>query len=573
MRERLSRFAHTLCKRRQISLVTRFETYLSTLSSGDTFIAYVLGVFVVASSFLGAYALERTMLVEVPAHGGSLTEGVLGSPRFVNPLLALSDADRDLTALTYAGLIGTGPDGALVPVLAQSYDVSDDATVYTFVIRENARFHDGSAVTADDVVFTVKKAQDPSLKSPQLANWANIRAEAVDSRTVRFTLPKAYAPFLEDATLGILPARLWRDLSNEEFPFSPLMQKPVGAGPFKVSSVKRTGNGIIEKYTLKAFNEYALGKPYLDAINFEFFSQEADLARAYERGRVESAYGLAEPGALQAPYARVFGVFWNASQNPMFARLEVRKALSLALDRTSIVQEVLGGYGTPIEGPVPPGSGIDVSVTSLGTDERRELARATLEKNGWAYDEEAGRWKQKKDGLTLEFTLKTSNVPELKAAAGAAKKQWEAFGVPVSLEFYEPGDLTTSVIRPRKYEALLFGMVVGRDHDLFAFWESSQRNSPGLNVALYANRIVDGLLEDIREETDNKTALNELAELNTTIAADYPAAFIYAPDFLYVFPEKLHGVVIDQIASPADRFASVASWYRESERVWPIFLK
>ncbi len=571
MRERLTRIARTLHTRRPFPLLGGLTSYLASLPPGDKLVALILGALVAVSSLLGAYALERTLLVEKPSYGGTLAEGVLGSPRFVNPLLALSDADRDLTALTYAGLMGHGADGLPVPVLAESYSVSEDGKTYTFVIREDARFHDGTPVTADDVVFTVEKAQDPGLKSPELPNWANIKAEVIDARTVSFSLPKAYAPFLEDATLGILPARLWRGITNEEFPFSPLMQEPVGAGPFKVGKVDRNRNGVIERYEVKAFGSYALGRPYLDAIRFEFFAQADDLVRAFGRGSIESAYGIPAEGALRVPYSRVFGVFFNQNQNPMLARPEVREALSLALDRGALVGDVLGGYATPIEGPVPPGSGIDVSAPARSAEERLADARAVLDEGGWDFDAEKGMWVQAKEHLSLALTIKTSNVTELKAVASAAKAQWEAFGVPVTLEFYEPGDLTASVIRPRRYEALLFGMVVGRDHDLFAFWESSQRNDPGLNVAMYANRSVDELLEEARQAADPAEATAALAKLQGLIAADYPAVFLYAPDFLYALPDDMKGVSISQIASPSDRFATAAHWYRHAEQVWPFF--
>lgn len=571
MREHLSRFAHTVSTRRRLPIIGPLGDYLRTLSPGDKLIAGILGIGVAVTSLVGAYALESKMLVTVPSYGGSLTEGVLGSPRFVNPLLALSDADKDLSALTHAGLMGISEDGSLIPVLAESYEVSEDGKTYTFILREGLRFHDGSPVTSEDVVFTVQKAQDPGLKSPELANWANILVEAVDARTVRFTLPKAYAPFLEDATLGIIPARLWKNLSNEEFPFSLHMQEPVGAGPFRISSMKRGEDGMIERYELVAFKKYALSRPYLDSIRFEFFSQEDDLLRAYERGRVESAHGIPEESAIKIPYARVFGIFFNANQNPLFARNEVREALSLLVDRTGMTSEVLGGFATPIEGPVPPGSGIDVSVPAIAYEERLAEARDVLERRGWEYDGVNNRWTHE-DAGTLSVTVKTSSVPELKAVAQATKEDWEAFGVPTALEFYEPGDLTTSVIRPRRYEALLFGMVVGRDHDLYAFWESSQRNDPGLNVSMYANRTVDELLEAVREESDPSAVLESLAKLNEIISADFPAVFLYAPDFLYALPKNMRGVRISQIASPSDRFAGVAKWHRETERVWPLFV-
>jgi ABC-type transport system substrate-binding protein len=129
------------------------------------------------------------------------------------------------------------------------------------------------------------------------------------------------------------------------------------------------------------------------------------------------------------------------------------------------------------------------------------------------------------------------------------------------------------VIRPRKYDALLFGMVIGRDDDLYAFWDSSQRSDPGLNIALYANHAVDGLLESARAESDPAVRHDDLQEINDDIAADYPAAFAYAPDFLYVVPKGLQGVSLPQIASPSDRFANAAQWYRSTELVWPIFAK
>jgi peptide/nickel transport system substrate-binding protein len=569
----LSRFREAVLNFR-VPFVAPLERYMKELRPGDKFIAGVLGIFVIIASILALYQLERVFLIEEPAHGGTLSEGVVGSPRFVNPLLALSDPDRDLSALTYAGLMGIGKNGALVPVLAESYDISPDGTVYTFTLRPGITFSDGTPLTADDVVFTVGKAQDPSLKSPELANWANIRAEAVDARTVRFTLPKPYAPFMDDATLGILPAHLWRSVSNEEFAFSTLMTNPVGAGPFRVSRVHRSASGIIDRMELSASPSFALGQPYLDRIKFSFFEQESDVADALKNGRIESAYGVPKKGALTSPYAQVFGVFWNGNQNPLFTHAEVRKALSLVTDRSRIVDQVLGGYAAAVDGPVPPGSGIDLAPgtsTPVSFEERSAAATKALTAAGWKLDEEAHVWRSAKLKVDLRVVLKTSNVPELKAVATALKEDWEKFNVPVSVELYEPGDLTQNVIRPRKYDALLFGMVVGRDTDLFAFWDSAERNDPGLNIALYANKSVDDLLEKMRTESNADVRLSELRKIDALISADYPAVFTHTPYFIYAVPRDLQGVALPQIAAPSDRFAGVWGWYRQTESVWPVF--
>lgn len=560
-----------LRRSRSIPALERVAGRVRALSPGDRVLFCLLVGLVCVVSLSALYALERSLLVEVPAYGGTLVEGAVGSPRFVNPLLALSDADRDLASLTYAGLMGLSGSGELVPVLAENYDVSSDGKNYTFVLRANARFSDGTPVVADDVVFTVEKAQDPALKSPRYADWAGVKAEAVDQRTVRFTLAKPYAPFLGLTTLGILPARLWKNVSDEEFPFSTLETSPVGAGPFKVSSVARDASGLIQSVSFAENPDYVLGRPYLDGIRFDFYSRSEDLATALASGAAESAYDVSAKGALTAPYARVFGVFFNPSEKQVYAREEVRKALSLALDRQAIVDTVFSGYATAIMGPVPPGGLVRQAAVPKFAD-RTAAAAEVLEKAGWTYDGSARAWKTAGGKRVLDgITLRTSNVAELKSVASAVKSDWEKLGVPVTVELYEPGDLSQNVIRPRKYEALLYGMVIGRDQDLYAFWDSQERNDPGLNIALYANKTVDTLLEDARSSTSADKRASDLQKIEDTVAADYPAAFIYAPDFTYKVPKDLRGIALPQIIVPADRFASAASWYRMTDAVWPFF--
>lgn len=556
-----------------IPLLEWVSARVKALSAGDRVIFYLLCILVCAASLWSLYSLEQSLLVSVPAYGGTLVEGDIGSPRFINPLLAISDADNDLSALTYAGLMGISGSGALVPVLAASYNVSPDNKTYTFTLRMNAKFSDGTPVTADDVVFTVEKAQDAALKSPQYANWSGVAVVALDSKTVQFTLAKPYAPFLELTTLGILPSRLWTNVSDEEFPFSTLEASPVGAGPFKVVSISRDSSGLIQSVSLAANSDYVLGRPYLDGIHFTFYSGPEDLASALASGAIESAYDVSSPGALTAPYARVFGVFWNPSENQVYARAEVRKALSLAVDRQSIVDTVLGGYATAIMGPVPPGGSAQQVAVPTSSDPTATAA-SVLEAGGWTYDGDARVWKNASAKQTLSgITLRTSNVPELKAVASAVKADWEKLGIPVNIELYEPGDLSQNVIRPRKYDALLYGMVIGRDQDLYAFWDSQERDDPGLNIALYANKTVDALLEDARGSVNSTQQTADLQKIEDDIAADYPAAFLYAPDFTYAVPKDLRGVQLSQIIVPADRFASVASWYRMTDAVWPFFVR
>jgi peptide/nickel transport system substrate-binding protein len=172
----------------------------------------------------------------------------------------------------------------------------------------------------------------------------------------------------------------------------------------------------------------------------------------------------------------------------------------------------------------------------------------------------------------LQFSLAISEDAELKKTAETIKKAWEKIGARVDLKVYEEGDLVQTVIRPRKYDALLYGEVVGRDPDLFSYWHSSQRFDPGLNIALYANVSADKLLEKAREESDRekRAALYQKFQ-QEEVMRDIPAIFLYSPSFIYLVPENIQGVDLSGMAVVSDRFVNAYKWYARSQKVWRVF--
>lgn len=569
----VSSFARQLLARRTIPGQSRIERFVSSLSRGEYVILTILFV-LLTFSVLGIFASIRDQVIaEVPAHGGSLTEGVVGSARFVNPVLALSNTDQDLVELVYAGLMKVSGDGSIVPELAENFTLSEDGTIYTFTIREDAYFHDGEAVHADDVVFTISTLQDPAIKSPRIGNWDGVRAEAVDAKTVVFTLTEPYAPFLENTTIGILPKHIWEQVPPEEFPFSQFTTEPIGAGPYQIKAVKRDGAGILKRYELSAFEDYVLGVPYITSINVTFFGSQTELIRALNRSEVDSAHSIipnvitSDREVLAAPYTRVFGIFFNQNEHPVLANYGVRSALNVALDRKRIVNEVLGGYGTPLTSPLPP---------QLLTEEYEQaedhiaFAVEILESRGWEFDTDERVWVND-DDERITLTIRTSSIPEFQAIARIAKENFEAVGIPTAIEFFESSDLQQNVIRPREYQALLFGMVIGRIPDLYAFWHSSQRNDPGLNVALYTNITADDVLADARTESEKRVRDELFETFADEVESDIPAVFTHAPELTYLVPENLRGVTLPAITDASDRFVEVHTWYRETEKVWPFF--
>lgn len=550
---------------------------------------YGLCTVLVLSAGSIALNFNSRFTVEVPVSGGALHEGVIGSARFINPVLAISDSDRDLTALIYSGLMRQSQNGALIPDLAQSYSISDDGKTYDFILKKDLTFHDGTPLTSDDIEFTIQKIQDPTIKSPKRANWDSVSVEKVSPLEIKFILRQAYSPFLQNTTVGILPKHLWKDISPEEIPFSLFNVEPIGSGPYKVDSITRDTSGLPTSYSLSPFTRFALGTAYLKNIVFSFFPNQEALLGAYKSGDIAAIHSV-QSEELQplskiskqivtTPLPRIFGVFFNQSENPLFTDQKIRQALDAAVDREGLVKMILGGYGVADRSPLPPLLSSATTTSPMSEEEHIAAARNILTGAGWVYNENTHIFektvKKGKNQTTtpLAFSLSTGDAPELKATAEALKSTWQKVGIAVDVKIFEAGDLNQNVIRPRKYDALLFGEIIGPDLDLFAFWHSSQRNDPGLNIAMYTNSKTDKLLEDARIMNNRDDRIEKYQQFAEIVASETPAIFLYSPDFIYLLPPAMRGVNINNMTIPSERFSNVYEWYVDSERVWKFLVK
>ena len=582
-----------LTRERSFSHFFKLESLLRSFSPAERLSLYILSAVLALSALALLSGVNSAVSVLQPARGGTYTEGIVEPPRFINPVLALSQSDEDLTQLVYSGLTRVIPDStanvysktsdSVIPDLSESYDISPDGTTYTFTLRKNAKFHDGMPVTSDDILFTIQTIQNPGIKSPRRADWEGVAVSAPDPHTVIFQLQRAYAPFIENTAIGILPKHLWGSVRAEEFPFNPLNTHPVGSGPYKVSALETDSTGAATSYALVSFDTFTLGVPFLNKINFLFYPNEDALVKAFNSGKVMGIASITPAGlslirqtdsvVMHIPLPRVFGVFFNQGHAPVLADASVRAALNVATDKSAIVDSVLNGYGVALTGPIPPGvlknPTPSKSDAELSPQDRADKARDTLAKGGWTFDEKAGVWKKNKQVLSL--SLATSDAPELSATAEKIAGFWKAAGIDVNVKIYPLSELNTNIIRPRAYDAIFFGEVVGRSLDLFAFWHSSQRNDPGLNLAMYANSKTDTLLASARALTSRSDRENLYNSFSTIIAKDQPAVFLYSPEFIYIVPNTLHGIRLGALTTPSERFQNVYEWYVNTELVWNFF--
>ena len=556
---------------------------IHSFTPAERTIFYISVVLFVVNGFLLSTEVSNAFLEKIPTSGGTLVEGIVGNPRFINPVLALSDADKNMTALVYSGLMRLDENGRAVPDLAESVSLSEDKLTYRAVLREGAHFQDGTIVTADDIVFTISKIADPLIKSPRKGNWEGVTIEKIDEKTVSFRLKKPYTPFIYNLSIGILPKEIWKNVTADEFTFSQFNTLPIGSGPYKVARVERNSGGIPDYYELESFDS-GTGKPFIKKLVLRFYSSEAELADAYGNGDVESVGGLSaenllninKNGAkvLQTPLPRVFALFFNQSKSAALRDQSVRLALRVASPKERIIEEVFGGNAKPISGPLPAGLyPWTTEIFGQPLEERVNAAAKILESAGWKKGPSGIL--EKKSGsetIKLSFSISTGDAPELRAAAELLKAVWQPLGIEVKILTFESGELNQSVIRTRQFDALLFGELVGREADLYPFWHSSQRTDPGLNIALYANSKADKLLEEARVARNLGDAEESMKAFYEEVARDTPAIFLYTPNFVYILPEKVKSAELSALGASYERFSTIREWYIETDRVWKIFL-
>ena len=531
--------------------------------------------FFVSGGYLAVhYYYSQT--IETPDYQGEYSEALAGEPRYINPILCqTNDVDSDLSQLVYSGLMKLNHKGELINDLAERYEISEDRLSYIFYLKQGVKWHDSKELNADDVIFTVQSVQNPDLNSPLRINWKGVRIEKVDDYAVKFILKNAYSPFLNNLTFGILPKHLWEFIGANNFLLAQYNFKPIGSGPFKFKNFVKNGKGKIELIKLEANENYYFKKPYLESVTFRFYPGEEEALAAFNRKETlginylspknqEKIAALSSAKIYHLDIPRYFAVFFNQTKSKALADKTVRLALSYAVDKNKLIDQILFGQGEAVETPIPR-SLLGYNPNTKIYDFAPEHANNILEAAGWIKNEEGIR---EKEEVKLEFTLATTEWPELAETAEILKEQWEQAGAKVELKILPAGEIQQDYIRPREYEALLFGEVLNYDPDPFAFWHSSQKKDPGLNLALYDNPETDTLLEEARKITDQNSRIEKYQKFQELLIGDAPAIFLYSPHYLYVHNQSVQGAELDNIVIPSNRFNEVENWFVKTKRVW-----
>ncbi|MEI6221983.1 MAG: ABC transporter substrate-binding protein [bacterium] len=514
---------------------------------------------------------------EVPLSGGMYTEGVVGQPKFLNPVFAVSDVDQDITSLVFSGLVKVNDKGEFEPDLAESWKVVEGSKgrQYDFFLKENISWHDGQLFTSDDVYFTIALLQNPETQSPLKQNYEGLKVEKITTHQVRFTLPSPYAFFLNSMTIGILPYHVLRDLPPGELLAHSFNLTPIGTGPFQFKKLitKKKEQLEYSSILLTKNPNYYMNAPYLDSVALKFYAAHADLLNAYQRREID---GISSISALDLPdmkytsinlhYIRIpemKAVFFNLRSDSPVNDPVVRNVLNMAVNKQGLVDDIFNKIGFPISGPLL--NPLTKEQTETGTPQTAAL-QAMLEEAGWHQTGEDEV--RKKNDKPLSFSLVTDDSMENLKIVNYLQETWKKLGVEANVQIFYQMSFIQDYVQPRNFEAALLKVNLGSDPDQYPLWHSSQSDREGsFNFSGYKRTDVDELLEDARRLDDAKLREEKYQLFEKAILHDNPAIFLYSPYYIYGVDKNFKGIETDTISQPSERFSSVSNWYLNTKRV------
>jgi peptide/nickel transport system substrate-binding protein len=471
-------------------------------------LSILLGLILI-TSYLLILKTNDHFLVTIPARGGTVIEGVLGAPHLINPVLATTETDVALTTLLFSGLVKEQADGTIAPELAQSFTVSPNGLQYTFILRNKLQWSDGTALTSADVAFTASKLANPITHSQ--VYWQDITVTTPDQNTIIFNLPQERSDFLKQATVGILPQHIWKDVPDDVFDSAPENLKPVGSGPYTFKKITYQNN-LPEEIILKRNTHYALKHPLIDRYQVRFFANQQQILDALNTKAITMTMA-ASPSTVDQARKDLYQIknisnplqvgLFHLKTESVFADQRFLAILDASIDKNAILATVEHGYGL-------------LSSTSMHTDKMSlEDTFAALQRIGYIYSDGI----LKKNGVPVGFSIGVENDPSLLVGTRLLASDLGRFGILVTVKAFDRGTFQESVIK--------------NEYQLF--------------------------FASIRTDSLPKTY--------------EPVFTLYTKTYPFIYNQSLHIAIPDYLDSPNDRYLENQDWYIRTNKVWNYFSK
>ncbi|MBE0687911.1 MAG: peptide ABC transporter substrate-binding protein [Anaerolineaceae bacterium] len=520
---------------------------------------------------------EASSSVDVPEpqQGGVYSEALVGKFQRLNPVLDYyNSADRELNRLLFSRMITFEERGIPKLELVETYGISQDGTIYNITLRPDVKWHDGKALTTNDILFTINMIRDGEGVVPDdiRSFWTEVDVKTLSETTIQFRLQEPFAPFLDYLSFGILPEHLLGDLSFEQMIDSGFNLQPVGSGPYSFEGLI-TENNQIKGVILRANQNYFEEPPLIEQMVFRYYDNSSDALKAFQDGLV-LGISKVEPTILRevltnpdlalytAREPRLTLIFFNLKNQevPFFQDVNIRKALLSGLNRQKMVDKIFNSQAIIADGPILPGTWAYYDgIKSVEFDPT--IATQLIKDAGYVLGGENSTIRTK-DGVEFRFELLYPDDDTHRQMAEMIQQNWEALGTSVNIRGVSYSELINSYLNPRSYQAALIDLDLSwtPDPDPYPFWDQVQATG-GQNYSQWDNFVASDYLEQSRITTNLIDRSLFYRNFQVVFEEELPALPLLYPVYNFAISTQIRGVSVGPMFDTSDRFLTVKNWF------------
>lgn len=485
-----------------------------------------------------------------PVKGDWIIVNLGEEPKTLNPITATDAYESRINSFVMESLLDRDKETLqLKLLLADTYFISDNKLEYTFVLKKGIKWHNGIELTADDIIYSFEKINDPKVLAPHLRNYYQDVKQVIktDTYTVKFICAKKY--FMQLENLGGIPIVCKKVFdTGDDFNNHPANRKPIGTGSY-IFEKWETGQKII----LKKNPDYWGNKPYLNKIVFKFISDDVVSLQALKKGEVDFA-GLRPFHWIKESKSKSFNekftklefyvqnfnyIGWNAKK-PYFKDRKVRTAMSYFVNKKQILKEIYFGLGTITTGPFYVFSeAYDTTIQPIEFDMNK--GKRLLEEAGWRDTNNNGII----DNNGIEFRFEFLIVPGYKPTEQLAtilKENLKKAGIEMIIRQLEWATFLQRLDN-KEFDAVTLAWSMGIEQDPYQIWHSSGANEQNSsNFVSFENKEADEIIEKAREEFDKDKRNAMYRRLHRIIHYEQPYTFLFCQKSLAAVDKRFQNI-------------------------------
>ncbi|MEM8857672.1 MAG: peptide ABC transporter substrate-binding protein [Chloroflexota bacterium] len=493
-----------------------------------------------------------------------LVVGMVGRPNSLLPVSSTSRSqlEQELSQLIFRGLVRFTPEGEALPDLA-SWAVSEDGLTVTFRLDQGGFWHDGTPVTANDVVFTVSQLAVGNYSVPGNFPWNTVSVNQIDELTVQISLPVPYVPLLEAATVGLLPAHLNLDqtgLDNSEF-----AAQPIGNGRFRIENRWQSDGVLFMTSISDSFIKSVEMRfyPSAESMLADFGSDQLDIALLPQFDSILDLGEITADGyqLFSGPTNRSTQLFFrmDADESSIISDVNVRKALQIGLDRRMLLDTAILGQGVVADGPYGVGSRFNDGAQFPPNQTDVEAAVILLEEAGWLIPEGSLSGVREKAGEQLKVNIVLPSSPVMEKVGAELDRQWSDLGAIVEVELL-PETQHPVAIEQRAFDATAKVIRLSNDPDVYHFF-SQEAIVRGENISRWNHRPSSEALEAGRQVWEFELRKPYYTAFRSFYENEVPSFTLYQEVRSVFISQNLGGTINGYPGNFAEFMQPFPQWY------------